>query len=445
MSLDSIVNVTISRQTQTPTRRGFGTGAYVSATAVFEPLIKEYADIDEVNADVTLGLLGSGDQTAAQRYFGQTNAPTALYIIKKGVDRAHVQTLSFDAEFVTGNTINITVDAGTPIAEAFDTDSDTTLGNLATSIAAEAGVATAVADTGTNSILITGAAVNTEVALTAISVTGGASQANAAVTLEVFYDEVQTYVESITRSQAVNNDWYGLCIDVKTKTEQEAVADSIEPQTKFFAYSTAAAEAINPADSTDILSLLKAKTYDRSLGLYSADAANHPEMGWVGGQLPKDPGSITWAYQQISGAVVDTLDSTPKGAVLAKNGNTYTTVAGLNITEEGKVASGEYMDVIRGIDFITARMQEFVFGHIVRQEKVPYTDDGIASIENEMRAALQLGVGNTIITEDYTVTVPLESDVPTADKAARTLRNMKFDAKLAGAIHKTEIRGTVTV
>ena len=445
MSLNSIVKVTISKQTTTPTRAGFGFGAFVSEGAVFTELIKIYADISEVNTDVTAGLLDTTAQVAAQRYFGQANSPTRLYVIKKGADRVHVQSLEFSGEFVTGNVINLTINAGTPIAEPFLTDSDITLTNLAATIQADADVATAVADTATNKILITGATNNLEVAITALSVTGGASQPTPSVVLITAQDEVQTYVQSITRSQVVNDDWYMLAIQSKTKTDQEPVADAIEPLTKAFAYSTSDAAALDAADATDILSLLKAKTLERSLGMYSADSANHPEMGWLGGQLPKDPGSITWAFQTIAGAVVDVLTSTQKNAVLGKNGNTFTTTAGLNLTENGTVASGEFMDVVRGIDFITARMQEFIFALIANQEKIPFTDDGIASVENEMRAALQLGVGNAIITDDFTVTVPLAADVPAADKANRLLPDMKFNAKLAGAIHSTEIDGVVTL
>jgi len=443
MSLDSIVKVTISKQTKTPSRAGFGEGAFVSEGAVFAELIKPYADIDEINDDVAAGLLDSEVQTAAQRYFGQDNAPPKLWVIKKGADRAHVQRITFAGDFVTGNTVNIDVDAAT-INEPFDTDSDTTLTNLAASIQAEAGVTTAVADTASRSILVTGAAVNTEVLLENLSVTGGASQTTGSIALVTQYDEVKTYTESIQRAQDVDDSWYGLTIESKANADQEAVADYTEPLTKFFAYSTSDANAKDAASSADIHSELKAKTYDRSLGLYSADAANHPELGWIGGQLPKDPGSITWANKSISGAIVDTLSTGEKNAVHGKNGNTYTTIAGLNVTEEGKVASGEFMDIVRGIDFLVARMQENVFALIANSDKVPYDDDGIAAVENEMNGVLELGVANTIISSDYTITVPAAADVPAADKAARILRNMRFSAKLVGAIHKAEIDGTLT-
>ncbi len=61
-----------------------------------------------------------------------------------------------------------------------------------------------------------------------------------------------------------------------------------------------------------------------------------------------------------------------------------------------------------------------------------------------MNGVLELGVANTIISSDYTITVPAAADVPAADKAARILRNMRFSAKLVGAIHKAEIDGTLT-
>ena len=234
MSLDSIVKVTISKQTSTPTRAGLGLGAFVSEGAVFEGYIKAYSSITEVNADVDAGLLDADAQTAAQRYFGQDNAPPRMYIIKKGADLDHIQLITFDGEFVTANSIALKVDGVEIGPVAFDTDSDTTLGNLATAIAAEAGVDTAVADTGANSITVTGAAINVEVVLSDLAVTGGAAQPAGVISLVQYPDEVQTYVESISRAQQVIDDWYGLAIESKALADQEAVADAIAPLTKLF-------------------------------------------------------------------------------------------------------------------------------------------------------------------------------------------------------------------
>lgn len=445
MSLDSIVKVTISRQTSVPTRAGFGEGAFVAEGAKFQSVIKAYGDIDEVSSDVTSGFLDATALTAARRYFGQDNSPPKLYIIKKGAALVHVQTLTFSGEFVTGNVVDLDVDTVAVGPVAFNTNSDTTLDDVATAIAAEAGVATAVVNYATNAIVVTGATVGVLVDLENIVVTLGASRPTGASVTTQFPDTLQTYVQSITRAQLVNDDWYALAIQSKVNADQEAVADAVQPLRKLFFASSSDANILNPALATDIASELKAKSYDRSIVLYSSDSANHPEMSWMGGQLPTDPGSITWAYKQLKGAIVDRLNTTEKSAALAKNANTYTTIAGLNLTEEGKTTEGEFIDIMRGIDFITARIKESVFGLLANAPKVPFTDQGIASIENAVRSVLQLAVGQSIITESYTVTVPLAADVTIADKANRLLPNVRFNATLAGAIHKTEIQGTLTL
>ena len=96
---------------------------------------------------------------------------------------------------------------------------------------------------------------------------------------------------------------------------------------------------------------------------------------------------------------------------------------------------------------MTSRIQEFVYSVLVNSNKVPYTDAGITAIESEVKRALQLGISNNFIANDPapTVTVPKAANVPPNDKAQRILRNVRFQATLAGAIHAINITGTVTV
>ncbi len=43
----------------------------------------------------------------------------------------------------------------------------------------------------------------------------------------------------------------------------------------------------------------------------------------------------------------------------------------------------------------------------------------------------------------YTITVPLASEVSASDKKNRKLSGVSFTARLAGAIHETQIKGTL--
>jgi len=68
-------------------------------------------------------------------------------------------------------------------------------------------------------------------------------------------------------------------------------------------------------------------------------------------------------------------------------------------------------------------------------------------VEAEVRAVMVLCVNQGILAADPapTVSVPRAADVSMIDKAARLLPDVKFEATLAGAIHKVIVNGTVSV
>ena len=448
-NLASIVDVVISRETQAPSRQGFGSLAFVSEDAVFQERIKVYSSLSDVQNDA---LAGDDSVRAATRYFSQTNRPTAFYVIKKGTDLAHVQTLTFDADFVTGNSIASTVNAVPLSAVAFNTDHATTIAALATALQGAAAIASAIVNPSNNrQIIITGAAVNTLVAITGVVVTGGASQPVGTLATTQYPDAVATIVESIVAAQLDNDDWYGLGIYSRAEADILAVAADAEAKFKQFFWASNDSDILTTA-TDDIGSLMQDLGYDRSTGLYHADAdgsANDPfpELAWVGEQYPKDPGSTTWKFKSLNGVAVSSLNNTQITNAQSKNVNVYVSVAQLSITQEGVTASGEYVDVIRGSDFITARIREEVFGVLANSEKVPYTNAGVAMLEGAVDSVLRLSTNRNILAADpaYVITTVPVSQVLTTDKASRFYDGLSFEGTLSGAIHKTRIRGRLIV
>jgi len=168
--------------------------------------------------------------------------------------------------------------------------------------------------------------------------------------------------------------------------------------------------------------------------------------------LPTDPGSATWMFKTLSGITgSNSLSTTEINAILAKNANLMVEAGGIDITEEATVASGEYLDIMRGIDWLTARMQENIYQELVTSDKIAYTDAGIAIIENLVRKTILNGISVGLLTPDpdtfdgepFLVGVPLVKDVSTTDKGTRTLNNVTWQATLQGAIHKVVISGRV--
>lgn len=193
---------------------------------------------------------------------------------------------------------------------------------------------------------------------------------------------------------------------------------------------------------------LKAENNSRTAIIYHAAAKETEcaDAAWIGNCAPFEPGSQTWAYKTLSGVSADALTSTQEGILEANNANRYTSVAGVSITRNGKVSSGEYIDIQIGIDWLNARLAENVYSLLVNSRKVPYDDTGIqlvvGQVESTLNGAARLGIlqAGTIV-----VTAPLYSEIPQADKLARNLPDVKFTALLLGAVHTVEIQGTVSL
>lgn len=252
--------------------------------------------------------------------------------------------------------------------------------------------------------------------------------------------------EDIQAAINADNDWYFLLTTSTNDTVVEVAADFVETIKKIYLFLNSDVD-VRQAGTTDIVSKLKAKSLFRTAVFYSGTPADRGDAGWCGRVAPLDPGSETWANKTIAAVTVDKWTDGQQGVLTGKNANFYIQIAGINVTQLGKTVGGEYIDIIRFIDWVVARMQETIFGDIARLDKIPFTDGGIAIIETDMRAVLEAGVraGGIASSQDYTITVPKAKNISANDKAARRLTGMKFSFVAAGAVHSVAIQGTVTL
>lgn len=241
-------------------------------------------------------------------------------------------------------------------------------------------------------------------------------------------------------------DWYLLLTTSRLKAEIEDIAAFIEATSHFYLGASQDADVITVV-TTDVASSLQTANFDRTALIWKDDVSDFPDGAWAGKCLPFDPGSKTWKFKNLNGVAATVLTDAELAFLLGKNANTYTKIAGVDITQEGIVASGEFIDIIRGIDWLAQRMAERIFLTLINNPKVPYTDAGVSLIDGDIRAQLQEGVGVGLIAADppFNTTPPKVADVDPVDRAARLLPDMDFSATLAGAVHKTEVRGLVTV
>jgi len=433
MSLQDIVNVQITRETKSVARTGFGTALILGINKAFSPLIQFYSDIDSVLNDFRST---DPEAVAAASVFSQNPTVTQLAIGRRKTGDNSVVTVS---DVVANTNYSVTIN-GTK----FEVDSGGT--PTAPSIAA-----LLVADINGGSEPVTASDnldgtfdLDPDVASTFYSVLLSAG-------LTIAYTTSQTIAEDLADISEADDTWYGLVYTSRTQADVEAAAAYIETKNKIFLTSSAEADIVDTtvsADTTTVAAKLRASAYARSGVIYHPDAATiYPEAALFGVILPLDPGSYTGAFKTLTGIAVTVLTETQKTNALAKNCNIYREVGGVNITREGTVAEGEYIDTIIFIDWMQARMIEGIYSVLVNQPKVPYTDAGIAAIEAEITAVLQLGIarGGIAIDPPFSVSVPKAADVSAADKANRELNDVTFQATLSGAIHAVTVQGRVTV
>ena len=264
-------------------------------------------------------------------------------------------------------------------------------------------------------------------------------------------DTAETLADELSAMEAEYADWYALILtrqgdEAAQLVDIAAAAAWTESHGKLFIACIAQASMLTNAVD-DIASTLKAAAYERTAIIYSADQAKYPEAAWLGRCLPEDPGSITWKFRQLAGIAVDDLSVTAVTNLRAKYCNFYEQIAGYNmISSEAVVASGEFIDIVRGTDWLKARIAEGVFLRLVNSDKVPFTAQGIALIETELRYRLEKGVDAGLLVEgSVVINSPAIAAVDPLEKGQRFLNGITFTAQLAGAVHKTAIVGKLTL
>lgn len=180
-----------------------------------------------------------------------------------------------------------------------------------------------------------------------------------------------------------------------------------------------------------------------------------------GKMLPLDAGSRTWDLQQLAGVTADTLTGTAMTNLGTKNANWFTTVGGLNVTGGaktggggGKLASGRYIDVQRGADWLYVNLQADLFELMVAEGgSLGYDADGIQKVEQKIATRLDDGLDKGFLTpfvsgiyagQNYNISMPNLGSITASDKTSRLLSGITINALIRGKIHNLEATLTLS-
>ena len=440
-NIDRIVSVSIALNTAGISKEGFSTllivGESTNALARVSSYTSSVQMTDDGYSETDPLYLMAAD------FFSQIPHPNVLKVGRRQVDTVQVTTKNVLAEggiytlSVTSadatNTYTYEVQNGDGSAEI--------LGGLATAMATDPTVTAVYADatlTLTNKVPGTAFVVKVDKNLTK---TNGASS--------------ETIAETMAACVAYDPDFYGIAMTSRANADILAMANWAEANNKLFGTCVSGSDVLDGSDNTDIASQLMLNNFYRTFSFYHEDSADYPEVAVMSRCFTAVPGSETWANKRLAGVKVDPLTETQFIVLRNKNVNTFERFRNLSLTQTGKVSAGEWIDVIRFRDWLAEEIKVNVLNVLVNNEKVPYTDAGIAIIEGAIRQSLRQGQVNGGIAPveydeegnknlGYTVTVPLAANISANQKASRILTDVKFTARLAGAIHVVEIKGSLT-
>lgn len=433
--IDEIIDIQVTRDTTPLSEAGFGTPLLVTEHEEFEDRVRFYGSLAEVVEDFPES---SRPYIAAEGVFAQDRVPSQIAIGKRVP-----ATLVFSADLIADNVFNVSINSSAITPVTYASSHLDTMNAIAAAIEEKDGVASATVG-GANNRTIT--IISDDLAALVIAsaaVTLGSSQATVEIT------QIETITAALNAIRSAFDEFYGVGITSRVEADQLLLSAWTESNDKLCSLASSDEDILDAVKTTDIANVAKGLSRDRTIVVYHQSANTlFPDFSLLSRFLATTPGESIVAFKTISGVLVSPLSTSERNAARGKNCNVYVEIyRGTNGILDGKVASGEYIDTIRNVDFHKTRIQEAILSIMTRLEKIAFTDAGVALAENELRGRVQADIASGILAADPAPTyqIPLVSSVPRNDRAGRVLPSMTYQAVLEGAIQKFILRGTVSV
>jgi hypothetical protein len=484
LPVSRLISATVNLQAVAAQTANFNTALILGSSAVIDVVsrIRTYTSLTAIATDFGTS---APEYLAAQAWFNQSPQPTTLTVgrwaktASKGQLICGVPLLANQAVSgwtgVTAGSLKVTVDTGlAQTVTGLNFSAQTTMAGVASII--QAGITGVVVTwdavykrfvitsntTGATSAIsfLTAAGSGTDITamMMGLATSSGAYVANG-IALETALAAVTIF------DTRYSDQWYGLAIPEAVDADHTAVAGYIEGTVASHMYAVTHAESavLNSGDTSNISYVLQQLGYNHTFTQYSSSnayaaislLARMLTTIWTGNNT-----AITAMYKQEPGVVAETLTTTQIANLESYYCNVFVAYNNAtNIIENGKVASGQYIDTIIGVDWIKATVQTNVYNLLYTSTtKIPQTDGGMNQIATVIEAACQQGVANGLLAPGpwsgggfgqikqgdylskgfYVYTPPISSQ-PASQRANRLSVPFQIAARLAGAVHTASL------
>lgn len=336
---------------------------------------------------LTDGFITSNPEyNAATLYFGQSPAPTTLWVGRQNLIALNTVTVgsSGGTGYVVGDILTV-VQGGAS-------------GGLVSVTTVASGVVTGVA-------IILGSQGTSYTVANNLSTTGGTGT-GATIDITVIGE---TALQAVTACRIAQPAWY-ICSFVATAADAdyEAIAAFIEAATPASQFMVTSGEAAVLNDTSgNLFATLQAANYRRTLMFYSTtQGGSFPNniyaacafMGLAMGLNSGAPGSyFAMAYKTLAGVGFEPLSQTQVNTIAGTNsrsqnglnGNVFVDYANgsYNLIQFGTMAAGNFFDEVLQLDMLVNDMQNSGVATLVKLPSLPITDSGATLMKNVLGGA----------------------------------------------------------
>jgi hypothetical protein len=456
-NIDHFVQVTVSKTSASVSKQGFGRPLWLGlvSTSIIPTRYATFASPSEL---ITAGAAVTDPVYLwAQTLQGQSLSPVDFGVGRRaiGSGAAQVETITIDTAAVgvwpyvlDGVTYSYTAaaaDTELTIAQGLmdlilaDDASLTANGN---SVRVPGGTLVSASFTATAWVAGEGFTAGTLTPPGAGAVTIVATTANAAV---------ENITDALNAVVAENDDWYGLNIESRQDADILLANTWVASQTKVLVTQSSDADVLTTA-GTDIGSQLGATSNTRTQLMYHFKPKQFADGAMLGRALAADldaaapgGGQITWAAKQLAVIFTNPLNTSQLTNLEANSADTYVFTKGRGVVWLGQSVEGEFMDVQTTIDWTKSRVGEAIFAVLATTPtKVPLDNQGISTVSGAGLGVMKEGVSNAHFLGDNPdfprVIVPKSTDISTANRNARILPNVLYEAVIQGAVHKVIVQ-----
>jgi len=449
MGITDRENVQIISGTLNLSTAGFGKVLILGEHSRFLERTQEYAGS---GAEILQGMKDAGFTAKDAEYIAMSNllgmdlTPQAAMVGRRTVGIAQVDTITVDTataeaiytygyKFPTGVAfeVKVTAPTGTP-----------SLGDIRDLIRAaidDSPLPVTTADSGADAYTVTSD-------FPGIGFTSTVDALQSIVNTTANTASAETVSDALDACLLENPGFYGVALLNPTKADVLELLTWCQTRRKLPMGLSSDADCITSA-TDDVLSA--AQTLSRDGGIFWTDRFwEFPNVALHGNRLSVSADEQSTVYNNVPmpGITPANITSSERAFLEAKNGFFADNAGGITVTgEDCKASSGEWMDVLLGIDWTTTRLEEASFAAKVEASKgggkIPMTNAGKAIFLGILRERFAKGLSTGLFT-DQPEPIINAVDVRTmtsAERATRSLPTITFEFYLAGAINKTSYSG----